>query len=214
MEEDSYLTLENESEGEFKDRGSKFFAYISPMSSIDEFNELLKFTKDKHFKARHHCFAYRMKDEALFRYSDDGEPSGTAGKPIYNQFLSNQIVDIGCVVVRYFGGTKLGTSGLINAYKEATKDAIKNNVIIRKYITRRIELAFDYGIMGSIMNTLKKLNLDDVMTPDFGHSPKITLEVNRSKVENTIFRIKAHMLNRSIEDVDHKTEIEGVTFTY
>ncbi|HEY8971071.1 MAG TPA: YigZ family protein, partial [Puia sp.] len=117
-EQDFYYTIEKEATAEFKDRGSKFIGYAIPVSSVDEFKEKLNEVKKLHPKATHHCFAYRLGlDGNVFRVSDDGEPSGSAGRPILGQIDSKELVNVLVVVVRYFGGTLLGVPGLINAYK-------------------------------------------------------------------------------------------------
>ena len=154
---DSFLTIDNPSEGEFKDRGSKFIAILFPMKSENDFVNKMSELKSLHLKARHHCYAYRIREPFLDRSSDDGEPSGSAGKPIMNQLLSRKLVDVGCIVVRYFGGTKLGVSGLINAYKQAAHEAISLFQVRTKYVTGLIEISFSYAKMGILMDALKYL---------------------------------------------------------
>ncbi|MEM6700850.1 MAG: YigZ family protein, partial [Bacteroidota bacterium] len=128
---DQYKTLAAPSTGEFKDRGSKFFAYAFPVETETEVATALEQVKKEHFKARHHCYAYRLgMDKNNFRANDDGEPSGMAGRPILGQIDSWELTDVFIVVVRYFGGTKLGTSGLINAYKKSAMDALEQAEII------------------------------------------------------------------------------------
>ncbi len=208
---DAYKTILEPSEGEFKDRGSKFFGYVKHIKDEDDFAAFLKEVKAQHFKARHHCFGYRLMNTDKFRYSDDGEPSGTAGKPIFNQLLSFDLVDVACVVVRYFGGTKLGTSGLINAYKKGAKEAIENATIELLYQQAIINIAFDYGLMGNLMKALKYLDLN-IDSTEFGAAPNLNIKVNQSAVDNTIERVKAYLLERSIEDITDKTEVEGIVF--
>src|SRR6185369_9427514 len=130
-----YKTIEKESVAEFKDRGSRFLAYVFPISSTDDFKKRLKELKEEHSKAVHHCFAYRIgTDGNNFRVSDDGEPSGTAGRPILGQIDSKEITNTAVIVVRYFGGTLLGVPGLINAYKTATTLALQVVPVIQKQI--------------------------------------------------------------------------------
>lgn len=125
---DVYNTIESISEGLFKDKGSKFIAYTFPSDSTERFQISLEKIKKEHIKARHFCYAYRIGiDGTLYRANDDGEPSGTAGKPILGQIDKYELTNIGIVVVRYFGGVKLGTSGLINAYRLAAKESIENS---------------------------------------------------------------------------------------
>jgi len=154
-----YNTIAKESHAEFKDRGSKFLAYAFPISSIDEFKKRLQELKKEHPKAVHHCFAYRLgTDGNTFRVSDDGEPSGTAGKPILGQIDSKELTDTAVVVVRYFGGTLLGVPGLINAYKTATALALQLTPQIQKSVEKIFELEFDYTKMNDIMMVIKQYN--------------------------------------------------------
>lgn len=208
---DSYKTIDQSSEGEFKDRGSKFIAYLQHIKTEEDFVEMLADVKSKHLKARHHCFAYQLLDKNLFRSNDDGEPSGTAGKPIFNQLLSHQLVNVCCIVVRYFGGTKLGTSGLINAYKEATKQAITNNEIVTKYKLVQYKIAFDYSQMGQLLETLKKLNIQ-ISDKILNESPSIIISEKESELVNSVIRIKAHLLRRNITDINDKTIVPGIHF--
>ena len=153
---DKYQSISGEVEGLFKDRGSKFYAYVRPVSHRDEAEELLNELRKSHFKARHHCLAYRIGlDEIEERASDDGEPSGSAGMPILNQLRSAELNNIAAVVVRYFGGTKLGVSGLIHAYKEATIAALEVAQVIQKEVRVWYRLTFDYSIMTQAMNVMK-----------------------------------------------------------
>lgn len=208
---DAYKTILNPSEGEFKDRGSKFFAYLKNIKSEEEFAQHLAEVKALHFKARHHCCAYRLLDTDHFRYIDDGEPSGTAGKPIYNQILSFDLVNVSCIVVRYFGGTKLGTSGLINAYKESARDAINNAEIVEQFITKDFRLEYDYALMGTLMDTLKQLNIS-IVKKEFESAPAFILTANASEVGRKINMIKAQMLGRSINDINEDTVVKGLIF--
>ena len=206
---DAYYTLAAPCEGEFKDRGSKFLAYAKPVVSQASFDDFLQSIKSLHPKARHYCYAFRLLDDDISRSSDDGEPSGTAGKPIMNQLLSLNLTNSACIVVRYFGGTKLGTSGLIKAYKEASKTAFNNGQIIQKFKTETITLHFDYGLMGNLLDTLKFLNLD-ISDKRFGESPVINVRINKSEISSAITDIKARLLNRSTEDITEDTEVPGL----
>ncbi|MDC1188162.1 YigZ family protein [Flavobacteriales bacterium] len=159
----NYKTISEVKEGIYKEKGSKFLAYISPVTSVKEALDKVEFYKEDQPSARHHCYAYRIGSEGKkFRSYDDGEPTGTAGKPILNQLLSNEITNVIVVVVRYFGGTKLGTSGLITAYKEATIDAINKSEIIESFISNYYELNFTYDEMPLVMKWSKqqKVNFD------------------------------------------------------
>ena len=152
-----YYTIEKSSVAEYKDKGSKFLAYAFPIQTIEDFKKRLKELKDEHPKAAHHCFAYRFgMDGNNFRSSDDGEPSGSAGKPILGQIDSKELTNVAVVVARYFGGTLLGVPGLINAYKVATSLALQLTPIIRKAVLVQYELQFDYTLMNEVMMVVKR----------------------------------------------------------
>ncbi len=152
-----YQTIEKASVAEFKDRGSKFFAFAFPVQTIEDCKQYLQQFKKEHPKAVHHCFAYRLGwDGNQFRVSDDGEPGGTAGKPILGQIDSKQLTNVFVIVVRYFGGTLLGVPGLINAYKSATAMALQLVPIVQKPIEVLYELHFDYTLMNDVMILIKQ----------------------------------------------------------
>ena len=152
-----YNTISAPSQTEFKDRGSRFIAYAFPIQSADEFKKRLKELKEEHPKAAHHCFAYRIgTDGNNFRASDDGEPSGSAGKPILGQIDSKGLTDVAVVVVRYFGGTLLGVPGLINAYKTSTSLALQLTPMMEKPVLVEYELQFDYTLMNDVMIFVKR----------------------------------------------------------
>lgn len=154
-----YYTVEKSGAAEFKDRGSKFIAYVFPIAVADDFKKCLQNLKKEHPKAVHHCFAYRIgTDGNNFRVSDDGEPSGTAGRPILGQIDSKQITNVAVIVVRYFGGTLLGVPGLINAYKTATALALQVTPVIQKQIEVNYKIQFDYTRMNEVMMLLKQYN--------------------------------------------------------
>jgi uncharacterized YigZ family protein len=152
-----YFTIEKPSVAEFKDRGSKFLAYAFPISTVDDFKKWLKELKEEHPKAAHHCFAYRLgMDKNNFRSSDDGEPSGSAGKPILGQIDSRDLTNIAVVIVRYFGGTLLGVPGLINAYKTSASLALQLTAIVQKPVLIRYDLHFDYTLINDVMMVVKR----------------------------------------------------------
>jgi uncharacterized YigZ family protein len=154
-----YYTIEQPSMAEFKDRGSKFLAYAYPAHNIDACKKILAQLKKEHGKAVHHCLAYRLGvDGSTFRVSDDGEPAGSAGRPILGQIDSKGLTNVLVVVVRYFGGTLLGIPGLINAYKTATALALQLSPIIKKPIEIPYELHFDYHQMNEVMLLVKHYN--------------------------------------------------------
>lgn len=152
-----YQTIEDATIAEFKDRGSKFIAYAFPVNDEYAAKEKLKEIKALHPKAVHHCYAYRLGvDGNNFRANDDGEPSGSAGRPILGQIDSAHVTNVVVVVVRYFGGTLLGVPGLINAYKTATAEALQTATVIEKNIEINVRLEFDYPVMSEVMYLLKK----------------------------------------------------------
>jgi uncharacterized YigZ family protein len=154
-----YNTIAQEAQAEFKDRGSRFIAYAFPISNPDDVKKNLAALKKEHPKAVHHTFAYRIGlDGNQFRSNDDGEPSGTAGKPILGQIDSKQVTNTCIVVVRYFGGTLLGVPGLINAYKTAASLVLQVVPVVQKPIMSRFSIQFDYTQMNDIMLILKQLN--------------------------------------------------------
>ncbi len=157
---DSFLTINKPCEGIFKDKGSKFFAYAFPVTNEDEIKAHLQVLKKEHYSARHHCYAWRLgADKKRFRANDDGEPSSTAGKPILGQIQKLDLTNILIVVVRYFGGTLLGVSGLINAYREAAVDALNNAEIIEKLVEQSFWVEFEYPLMNEVMKVFKDNNL-------------------------------------------------------
>lgn len=157
QEQDFYYTVAQSSFAEFKDRGSKFIAYVYPVATVEEVKSHLQLLKKEHAKAVHHCYAYRIGlDGNNFRVTDDGEPSGSAGKPILNQIDSKQITNVLVIVVRYFGGTLLGIPGLINAYKTSTALALQLIPVIKKSVEINYELHFDYTKMNEVMTLVKQ----------------------------------------------------------
>lgn len=181
--DDQYNTIETPSTGYFKDKGSKFYSYAYPLKDEDEVKELVDALKKEHHSARHHCYAWRLGTEEIrTRANDDGEPSSTAGKPILGQLQSYEVTNILVVVVRYFGGTLLGVSGLINAYREATVEALNNAEIISKLIEIQYELKFEYDMLNTVMNKLKQDNYD-IVTTDFQESCRLIFKARKSEDE-------------------------------
>lgn len=159
IEQDFYITIEKPSNAEFKDRGSRFIAFAFPIETADDFKKELQALKKEHPKAVHHCFAYRTgTDGNNFRSSDDGEPSGTAGKPILGQIDSKGITNVAIIVVRYWGGTMLGVPGLINAYKTAAALALQVTPAVEKQIEVNYSIEFDYTLMNEVMMVMKQYN--------------------------------------------------------
>lgn len=160
MESDIYKTLAKQSEGLFKDKGSKFIGFAYPVSTEDEIKEILSKIKKQYHDATHYCWAYRLGFEnETWRVNDDGEPSGSAGRPIYGQILSKELTNVFVVVVRYYGGVKLGVSGLINAYRTAAAEALENGQIIEKTIDFTVDVKFDYNAMNPVMKIIKDENI-------------------------------------------------------
>ena len=161
IQDDTYNMLATRGDGLYKEKGSKFIAEAFTVMSEDEAKAAIADIKKKYFDARHHCFAYMIgPDKKTVRASDDGEPSGTAGKPILNQILSKDVTNVCVVVTRYFGGIKLGTSGLINAYKTAAREALENAQIVEKTINNIYSLEFEYPLMNEVMRIMKEENLE------------------------------------------------------
>jgi uncharacterized YigZ family protein len=158
-EQHFYFSIDKPSVAEFKDRGSKFIAYAYPVGTTDEFKQYLQALKKEHPKAVHHCFAYRIgTDGNNFRVSDDGEPSGAAGRPILGQIDSKEVTNVAVIVVRYFGGSLLGVPGLINAYKTATSLALQVVPIVQKQLEIKYQVQFDYTQVNDVMMVLKHFN--------------------------------------------------------
>ncbi|MDZ7846755.1 MAG: YigZ family protein [Owenweeksia sp.] len=170
---DHYRTLRTEGSGLYKEKGSKFYSYSFPASSVNDALQCLDDVKAKHHDAGHHCFAYRINPEKPeFRANDDGEPSNSAGMPIYNQLQSQDLWNCIVIVVRYFGGTKLGVGGLINAYKEAAALALANSHSVTRYLIHRLELRFPYPQMNEVMRLLKSFDvniIEEKMEQDAGY---------------------------------------------
>ena len=197
---DQYRTIIAPTLGEFKDRGSIFLVYAYPIQSEEEGLDYLKILKKEHFKAVHHCYAYRIGlDKNNFRANDDGEPSGTAGKPILGQIDSFELTNVIVIVVRYFGGTKLGTSGLIQAYKSSTIEALQQAEITTKYLCDTFRITFDYAVMGDVMNALKKVEME-IITQNFEESPYLQVVIRRSLVAEKLLQLKALIAKVSLEE--------------
>lgn len=177
---DTYLTIAKASEGLYKDKGSKFIAYAYPVFTEGEIKEILGEIKKNHHNARHHCYAWRLgADMERYRANDDGEPSGTAGRPILGQIRSKKLTNILIVVVRYFGGTLLGVSGLIKAYGTAAEDALEQAEITECVVEDLLEVKFEYSAMNDVMTIIKDDNLEQLET-QFELSCRIVLAVRQS----------------------------------
>ena len=187
---DFYYTIEQPATAEFKDRGSKFLAYAFPVISADNFKKQLQILKREHPKAVHHCFAYRIgNDGNIFRSSDDGEPAGTAGKPILGQIDSKAITDAAIIVIRYFGGTLLGVPGLINAYKTAAVLVLQVVPIIQKQVEITYSLQFDYTQMNPVMMLMKQFNCT-IISQQMQLFCNIVAGIPANRAEEVLYRLK------------------------
>lgn len=180
---DTFKTITQTSEGIYKEKGSKFIAVAVPVISEEEIREHLVQIRKKYYDARHHCYAWRLgADHKLFRANDDGEPSGSAGQPIFGQIRSADLTNVLIVVVRYFGGVKLGVGGLVQAYKTAAADAITNNEVIECTVDDNITIAFDYIVMNSVMKVIKDMNLNQ-SKQKFEMMCELTLTIRQSETQ-------------------------------
>jgi len=188
--DDTYKTIEAPSEGLYKEKGSKFIALAFPASSEEQVKEVLDELRKSYHDARHHCYAYSLGTRGdKWRMNDDGEPSGTAGKPIYGQLQSFEVTNILVVVIRYFGGTKLGVSGLINAYKTATHDALANAKVITKTVNDIFKLTFGYTVMNDIMRIIKETDVE-IKSQNFDNVCSIVTSVRQKQVDEFLQRVK------------------------
>lgn len=185
-----FYTIDKPSFAEFKDRGSKFLAFAYPVDTIEAFKVHLQHLKKEHPKAVHHCFAYRLGlDKNNFRVNDDGEPSGSAGRPILGQIDSKELTNVAVIVVRYFGGTLLGVPGLINAYKTATSIALQTTPIVQRPVMVNYQLQFDYTKQNDVMVILKQYNCT-VIKQQQQLFCMVDIGVPRSRVEEVEYKLK------------------------
>jgi uncharacterized YigZ family protein len=187
--DDTYLTIVSSSEGIYKDKGSKFLSFAFPVSSVEEAMHLIDGKRKEFHDARHVCYAYMLgKDRVNFRTNDDGEPSGTAGKPILGQINSKQLTDILIVVVRYFGGVLLGTGGLILAYKNAAMEALAVAKIEQRVVERTYTVMFDYSAMNEVMRVIKANQLT-ICSQTQTEKCKLLIAVRQSIEEQVVKRL-------------------------
>ncbi|HIY76096.1 MAG TPA: YigZ family protein [Candidatus Sphingobacterium stercorigallinarum] len=186
---DTYRTIKTPSEGIFRDKGSKFIAYAFPFTEEEQLKTILNEVKALHPKARHHCWAYRLTpDRAVYRINDDGEPSGTAGRPILNVMLSLELTNVIVVVVRYFGGTLLGVPGLIHAYKSATQEALGAARVVEKTLDDIYAIDFDYLQMNEVMRVIKEYELE-ILSQEFDNRCQITLSIRQLQVDEVLGKL-------------------------
>ncbi len=196
MESDHYKTIAAPSgESLYKIKNSKFFSYAFPVTTEEEIKEILHKIKKEHYQARHWCYAWRLGTSPIrYRANDDGEPSNTAGQPILGQLQSYEVTNTLLIVVRYFGGVKLGVGGLISAYRTAAHECLENSSIITKLITETIQISFEYPLMNEVMRKVKQHKLH-ISKQDFNNSCKIWIESPISEIEknsallNSIFGV-------------------------
>ncbi|HVS91654.1 MAG TPA: YigZ family protein [Mucilaginibacter sp.] len=188
--DDTYLTIEQPSESVFRDRGSKFLAHAYPISSDQDIKTIVADLKQRHPKANHHCWAMRWStDRSVFRINDDGEPSGTAGRPILNVLLSRNLTNVVLVVVRYFGGTLLGVPGLINAYKTAAELAINEAKVVEKTVNDVYTLGFEYLQMNEVMRIIKDEDLE-ILEQHFDNSCMMKIAIRKMRVNQVLAKLE------------------------
>lgn len=188
--DDTYKTIASHSEGTYRDKGSKFIAFAYPIKSDEDVKDILQKLRSEHPKARHFCWALRLSpDRSVFKIQDDGEPSGTAGRPILNTILSADLTNLLIVVVRYFGGTLLGVPGLINAYKTAAAEAIKESKIVEKTVNDIYEIRFNYIVMNDVMKLIKEEKLN-ILTQNFDNTCTMQLEIRKGSLNAILGKIE------------------------
>lgn len=206
MNKHSYKTISHKAEALFKDRNSKFYAYAFEVNDENEIKAALEELSSAHHKARHICYAYRFGEDAeYYRINDDGEPSGSAGMPIYNQLLSRELNHVLVAVVRYFGGTKLGVPGLINAYGESAAMALDEageKIVVPK---TKIEIVVDYGLMGKLMEELKSIEGFEIISQDFTEKAVILVQLDKG---NEALLIQSLMCRMAGVPFDREREVE------
>ena len=197
---DVYKTITVAAEGEYSEKRSKFLAFIHPVHTVDEVKEQVEFYQKKYYDARHCCYAYMLGHERKdFRANDNGEPSGTAGKPILGQINSNELTDILIIVVRYFGGIKLGTSGLIVAYKAAAAEAIAAATVIEKTVDEEVTIMFEYPFMNDVMRIVKEEE-PEILRQSYDMDCSMTLRIRSSMMPKLRARLEKVETARILEE--------------
>ncbi len=186
---ETYLTISEASEGIYKEKGSKFLAFAYPVREVNEIKPILDMLKKKYYDAKHICYAYNLGTiNKSFRINDDGEPSGTAGKPILGQITSNNLTNILVAVVRYFGGILLGTGGLINAYRSACADAINNAQIVDRYIFEHYSLIFYHENLNQVMKTIKESHIESY-EQQFDVKCQMKVKIKKNEKDSVISKL-------------------------
>ena len=197
--EDTYRTIEAPAEGVFRDRGSKFLAFAYPVVNEAGVKDIVARLRAGHPKANHHCWAVRFgTDRSVFKLNDDGEPSGTAGRPILNILLSRDITNVIVIVVRYFGGNLLGVPGLINAYKQATEDVLNNAIVVERTVNDIYLISFEYLQMNEVMRVIKENDLA-ILSQQFDNACFIELSIRKMQLNQALARF---------------SKLDGVTANY
>ncbi len=208
---DAFLTLAAPSTGEFKDRGSKFLAFAFPVSTEAEALERLEEVRKEHFKARHHCFAWRLGlDGQRFRANDDGEPSGTAGRPMLGQIDALHLTDVVVIVVRYFGGTLLGTSGLIQAYRESTAEALRQAEILEVIVQDFFAITARYALVPELMNAIKTLDFELHQETYNDTGARMEIGIRQSAAAEKLVQLRAMLWKVSTEEAETLDWPEGI----
>lgn len=201
---DTYRTIDGISEGLYKEKGSKFISYAYHVTTVAEISEIVAELKKEYFDARHHCFAWRLGAKGdKTRAVDDGEPSSTAGKPILGQLMSLEVTDVLVVVIRYFGGTLLGVSGLIKAYKEAAYDALMSAQIIEKFVEVTFKIKFTYFVMNDVMKIIKDIN-PNIKEQLFDNDCFMTLSIRASLSDGLYERLS------KVEGIEIETDMLNI----
>ena len=186
---DKYLTIQAPAEGTYTEKRSKFLAFAFPVSTVDEAMSLVEQFQKKYYDARHVCWAYMLGAEReTFRANDNGEPSGTAGRPILGQINSNELTDIIILVVRYFGGVKLGTSGLITAYRTAAAEAISAAEVVTKTVDDEHTFTFEYPLMSAVMKVVRDMDAR-IVSQTYDNDCVMTLSIRRSRMPELVKRV-------------------------
>jgi len=209
---DAYQTIVTKGTGLYKSKGSKFFSYAYHIKSESDVKEVLETIGKEHFKARHICYAYRLSiDGSIYRANDDGEPSGTAGLPILNVLKSKSLVKSMIAVVRYFGGTKLGISGLIQAYKTSASEAVDNAAIREEFIYDEMTFTFPYDDLGTLMNCIAKSGIV-ILEQFYEQEPIIKVAIRQSEKEGVLLAIYSQLFGYEIADLnkikDHPVKVK------
>ena len=190
MQEDTYFTIEQDAQGYYTEKRSKFYAFAHHVETADDVKQLQQKYKKQYYDARHICYAYRLKsDGSEFRANDDGEPSGTAGKPILGALLSQELTQTAVFVIRYYGGVNLGTGGLAVAYREATLDALSHADRKERLVEEEVKYDFPYPMMNSVMRIVKEMQ-PRIVAQDFQTNCSITLSIRRSLAQQLRQRLE------------------------